>query len=107
MGEGIGGAGGTWPELDYTGWRDTALTLQLWTQVVGKVRLALTPWLNHSWHVALYVTAAGLGTSPIHAGDEILELEFDFLADRLVVRTAGRGRREIALAPKSVATFYR
>ena len=54
-----------WPELPYATWKDTRDTLHLWTQVVGKVRLALTPWLNHSWHVALYVTARGLTTSPI------------------------------------------
>ena len=54
-----------WPELPYAAWRDTALTLQLWTQIVGKIRLARTPWLNHSWHVTLYVTARGLTTSPI------------------------------------------
>ena len=58
-----------WPDLSYASWRDTAATLQLWTQIVGKVRLALTPWLNHSWQVPLYVTARGLGTSPIPAGE--------------------------------------
>ncbi len=58
-----------WPRLSYADWSETALTLQLWTQIVGKVRLALTPWLNHSWHVPFYVTARGLGTTPIPAGD--------------------------------------
>ncbi len=67
-----------WPALDYPAWRDTALTLQLWTQIVGKVRLALTPWLNHSWQVPLYVSARGLTTGPIPVGKEILEIEFDF-----------------------------
>jgi hypothetical protein len=95
-----------WPELDYAQWRETTLTLQLWTQIVGKVRLAASPWLNHSWHVVLYVTAAGLGTSPIHVGHDVLEMEFDFLADALVIRTARGGRRQIELAPQSVATFY-
>ena len=57
----------TWPELPYAAWKDTCATLQLWTQIVGKVRLALTPWLNHSWHVTLYVTARGLSTGPIAA----------------------------------------
>ena len=69
-----------WPDLPYPAWRDTAATLQLWTQIVGKVRLALTPWVNHGWQVPLYVTARGLGTSPIPAGDEIFEIEFDFIA---------------------------
>jgi hypothetical protein len=62
-----------WPALDYPAWRDTAATLQLWTQVVGKIRLAFTPWLNHSWHVPLYVNARGLGTSLIHADAKILD----------------------------------
>ena len=60
-----------WPDLSYAGWSDTLATLQLWTQIVGKIRLTLTPWLNHSWQVALYVTARGLGTSPIPIGAEI------------------------------------
>ena len=72
-----------WPRLSYSDWSDAALALHLWTQVVGKIRLALTPWLNHSWQVPYYVTARGLGTSPIPAGDEILEFEFDFLLHRL------------------------
>lgn len=96
-----------WPELDYRQWRDTAITLQLWTQVVGKVRLALTPWINHGWHVTLYVTARGLGTSPIPAGGEILEMEFDFIEHRLVARTSCGDVRVLALEPQSVADFYR
>ena len=58
-----------WPELPYAAWRETAATLQLWTQIASKVRLKLTPWLNHGWQVPLYVTARGLGTSPIPAGN--------------------------------------
>ena len=72
----------TWPDLPYPAWRDTAATLQLWTQIVGKVRLALTPWLNHSWQVPLYVTARGLGTSAMPIGRDILEIEFDFIRYR-------------------------
>src|SRR3546814_9797318 len=64
-----------WPALPFREWDDTAITLQLWTQIVGKVRLSLTPWLNHGWHVPLYVTARGLGTSPIPIGEELLEME--------------------------------
>jgi hypothetical protein len=95
-----------WPELPYTKWRDTAATLQLWTQVVGKVRLALTPWVNHSWHVPLYVTTRGLGTSPIPLGTENLEIEFDFVAHRLVLRSSCGDEQVIALAPQPVAEFY-
>ncbi len=94
------------PVLDYAGWRDTATTLQLWTQIVGKVRLALTPWLNHGWHVPLYVTAVGLGTSPIPFADELLEMEFDFIAHRLVCRTSRGEGREMALRPQAVADFH-
>jgi hypothetical protein len=96
-----------WPELPYRNWRDTAVTLQLWTQIVGKIRLALTPWLNHSWHVPLYVTSRGLGTLAVPAGREILELEFDFIAHRLRVRTSLGAERVLLLAPQSVSEFYR
>ncbi len=96
-----------WPELPYPNWRDTAVTLQLWTQVVGKVRLALTPWVNHSWHVPLYVTSRGLSTLAVPAGPEILEVEFDFIAHRLRLRTSLGAERLLLLAPRSVAEFYR
>jgi Family of unknown function (DUF5996) len=95
-----------WPRLSYEDWSDVALTLQLWTQIVGKIRLASTPWLNHSWHVPFTVTARGLATSPIPAGTEILEFEFDFLLHRLITRTSGGGERALALEPRSVADFY-
>jgi hypothetical protein len=96
-----------WPELPFSAWQDTVATLQRWTQIVGKVRLALTPWLNHSWHVPLYVTARGLSTSPIPAGKEVLEIEFDFVAHCLVVRTSQGVVRDLALAPRTVADFHR
>jgi hypothetical protein len=95
-----------WPDLPYAPWRDTAATLQLWTQIVGKVRLKLTPWLNHGWHVPLYVTARGLGTSPIPVGGEILEIEFDFIAHRLVARTSRGEEHALPLQPQTVADFY-
>jgi hypothetical protein len=95
-----------WPELRYETWRETATTLQLWTQVVGKIRLSLTPWLNHGWQVPLYVSARGLTTSPIPAGSEIFEIGFDFVAHRLVVRTSRGDERPLALAPQTVAEFY-
>jgi uncharacterized protein DUF5996 len=97
----------SWPGLDYTSWRDTLETLHRWTQVVGKVRLALTPWLNHGWQVALYVSARGLSTSPIPAGNEIFEIDFDFIAQRLLIRTSRGDERSLALEPQSVAHFYR
>lgn len=100
-------AGRVWPMLNCADWRDTAATLQLWTQIVGKVRLALSPWLNHGWHVPLYVNARGLGTSPIHAGHRVFEIDFDFVAHRLVIRTADAPDRGFSLEPMSVATFYR
>ena len=96
-----------WPELPYEQWRDTAATLQLWTQIVGKIRLAKTPWLNHSWHVALYVTARGLTTSPIPYGNRSFELQFDFLEHALRIEVNDGGQRKIALQPRSVADFYR
>ena len=95
-----------WPALSYPAWRDTAATLQLWAQIVGKVRLALTPWLNHGWHVPLYVSARGLTTSPVPVGREILEIEFDFIAHRLLVRTSRGDERMLPLRPQSVAAFY-
>jgi len=97
---------GSWPALDYAAWRDTAVTLQLWLQIVGKVRLALTPWLNHGWHVPLYVTAHGLGTSPMPATRGLLDIEFDFVAHRLVVRSSEGPDRGFALEPMTVAAFY-
>jgi hypothetical protein len=94
-----------WPDLPYADWRETATTLQLWTQIVGKVRLALSPWLNHGWHVPLYVSARGLGTSPIPIESEILELEFDFIGHRLLIRTSRGNEATLALRPQAVAEF--
>ena len=96
-----------WPDLTYSAWSDTLATLHLWTQIVGKIRLTLTPWLNHSWHAPLYVTARGLGTSPISIGTEIFEIEFDFVGQRLAVRTSRGAERSLPLRPQSVADFYR
>ena len=97
----------TWPALPYPAWRDTAATLHLWTQIVGKVRLALSPWVNHGWQVPLYVTARGLGTSPIPFRSEIFEMEFDFIAHRLFVRASWGAERTIALEPQTVGDFHR
>jgi hypothetical protein len=96
-----------WPALPYLEWRDTIATLQLWTQIVGKVRLRLSPWLNHSWQVPLYVNAHGLGTGPIYSGKDIFEIDLDFVDHGLVLRTAHRRSHVFALEPMIVGAFYR
>jgi hypothetical protein len=92
--------------LPTASWRETYATLQLWTQIVGKIRLARTPWLNHSWHVTLYVTARGLTTSSIPDGRRSFEIEFDFIDHRLLISTSDGLRRQFAFAGHSVASFY-
>jgi uncharacterized protein DUF5996 len=94
-----------WPALPYLEWRDTYATLHLWTQIVGKIRLALTPWVNHGWHVPLYVTARGLTTSPIPFGTRAFELSFDFIEHALRIDVSDGGEGRIALRPRSVADF--
>ncbi len=96
-----------WPELPPGATlRATTDTLQLWTQIVGKVRLARTPWINHSWHVTLRVSARGLITPLIADAEAAFSIEFDFVASELVVRAADGRERRIALQPQSVAFFY-
>jgi uncharacterized protein DUF5996 len=97
---------GTWPAIPYEEWKATLATLHLWTQVVGKVRLVQTPWVNHSWHVPFYVTARGLTTSPIPYGARSFEIRFDFLDHQVVIETIEGGVELIRLAPRSVADFY-
>ncbi|MCD6060070.1 MAG: hypothetical protein K0S16_381 [Moraxellaceae bacterium] len=96
-----------WPALPLSEWRDTCETLQLWTQIVGKIRLTLSPWINHSWHAPLYVTAAGLTTSPIPYGTRTFEIEFDFLAHELLIRVSTGERRALPLREETVSEFYR
>ncbi|MDD5249031.1 MAG: DUF5996 family protein [Rhodocyclaceae bacterium] len=96
-----------WPELPFAAWRDTCATLHLWTQIVGKIRRVQTPWVNHSWHVTLYVTARGLTTSPIPYGGRSFQIDFDFIAHRLLIHTSDGQARTMPLAPRSVADFYR
>lgn len=96
----------TWPALPFADWSGTCATLHLWTQVVGKVRLALTPWLNHSWHVPLYVTARGLTTSPIPYAGLTFEIVLDFVSHELEISTSNGSRRRMALEPRTVADFY-
>ena len=96
-----------WPALPFDSWKDTCETLHMWTQVVGKVRLALTPLVNHWWNVPLYVTARGLTTSRIPYGARAFELTFDFLARELVLETSEGTVKKLALQPQTVADFYR
>lgn len=95
-----------WPELPYNAWKDTRDTLHLWTQIVGKIRLARTPWQNHSWHVTLYVTARGLTTSPIPWAGGSFQIGFDFIDHVLQFRTSDGRLREFSLRPMPVAEFY-
>src|SRR3981189_259384 len=95
-----------WPALPTAAWRETYETLHLWTQIVGKIRLARAPWLNHSWHVALYVTARGLTTSPIPAGARTLPIALYLIDHVLRISTSNGATRQFAFAGKSVASFY-
>jgi hypothetical protein len=96
-----------WPALPFAEWQDTAITLQMWTQIVGKIRLVQTPWTNHSWHVTSYLTSRGLTTSPIPHGHRTFEITFDFIDHELRIEKNDGQRRSIALKPQSVADFYR
>ena len=99
-------AADNWPALPYDAWRDTCANLQLRTQIVGKVRLAQTPWINHSWHVTQYVTARGLTTGPIPHADRTFQIDFDFIDDLLVVETTDGDMRTLPLVEQTVADFY-
>ncbi|MFY9741320.1 MAG: DUF5996 family protein [Candidatus Sulfotelmatobacter sp.] len=95
-----------WPELPLAAWQDTYATLHMWTQIVGKVRLALTPLINHWWEVPLYVNARGLTTSAIPYGDSIFEIIFDFVEHKLIIQTSWGPSKTLPLQPRSVADFY-
>src|SRR5229473_664858 len=95
-----------WPALPLSSWNDTRATLHMWTQMVGKVRLALTPKVNHWWNVPLYISSRGLTTSPMPYGDRAFELRFDFLEHQLVLQSSDGLRKTLPLAPRSVADFY-
>ena len=95
-----------WPALPYEDWRATCETLHRWTQIVGKVRLALAPMENHWWQVPLYVTARGLTTSPMPYGGRALQIDFDLLDHRLLLYESGGQRAEVPLVARSVADFY-
>lgn len=95
-----------WPELEWEAWKDTATTLHMWSQIVGKTRLALTPLQNHWWNVPLYVSAQGLTTSAMPWRGDVLEVEFDFRAHVLELRMSSGARLDMPLRPQSVAAFY-
>ena len=96
----------SWPDLPYPAWRETCATLQRWTQIVGKIRLSQTPWLNHSWHVTLYVTAHGLTTSPIPYCERAFQIDFDFIDHVLRIETSDGPQRQVPLRAQSVADFH-
>src|SRR5438445_2580107 len=96
-----------WPSLPFADWEKTCDTLHMWTQIVGKTRLALTPLQNHWWNVPLYVTSRGLSTSPIPFEEKSFEVEFDFIAHKLAFRTSEGKEHSMPLFSRSVADFYR
>jgi Family of unknown function (DUF5996) len=95
-----------WPALPQAAWSDTCATLQLWMQIVGKIRLELTPAINHSWNVTLYPTVRGLTTAPMPHGTRMLQIDFDFIDHALLLQTSDGNRRTILLKPMTVAAFY-
>ena len=92
-----------WPSLPLESWSETCATLHMWAQIVGKIRLVQSPWLNHSWHVTLYVTSRGLTTTPIPYGERSFQLDFNFIDHSLLARTSDGEARSIALRPRSSA----
>src|SRR3954463_2697377 len=104
---GNGSASRDWPALPFEEWKDTCATLHMWLQIVGKIRLAQTPWLNHSWHVTLYPTSSGLTTSPIPYEERAFQIDFDFVRHQLCVHATDGRDAAFRLEPQSVATFYR
>lgn len=96
-----------WPALPLDAWSDTAATLHLWMQIVGKIRLAQSPPVNHSWHATFYVTPRGLATSAIPCGDRTFEIAFDFVSHRLTIDASDGRSGSLPLEPRSVAAFHR
>lgn len=96
-----------WPSLPFAAWRDTCATLHMWTQVIGKIRLAQAPSINHWWQVPLYLTSRGLTTSPMPYGTRTFQIDFDFIAHRLSIQTSDGRADGFALQPLAVADFYR
>jgi Family of unknown function (DUF5996) len=96
-----------WPALPQAAWSETCATLQLWMQIVGKIRLALVPAINHAWNVTLYPTVRGLTTAPMPHGTRMLQIDFDFIEHVLLFQTSDGGRHTLLLQPMTVAAFYR
>jgi hypothetical protein len=96
-----------WPQLNFDKLKDTVATVQLWTQIVGKIRLKKMPWLNHSWHVTLYVSPRGLSTYSIPYGDTSFQIEFDFVAHQLLITCSSGQHQVMDLYPRTVAGFYK
>jgi hypothetical protein len=95
-----------WPELPWEPWKETAATLHMWTQIVGKIRMVQTPWINHSWHVTLYVSPRGLTTSAIPYGERTFQIDFDFIRHELLITTCDNESRIVPLEPQTTADFY-
>lgn len=95
-----------WPDIPFDRWKDTGASLHMWSQIVGKFRLAYTPWQNHSWHATFYVTARGLTTSAVHTHGSSFEVIFDLIDHRLIVYCASGAKSGFPLEPMSVARFY-
>jgi hypothetical protein len=96
-----------WPSLPFASWSDTRATLHMWTEIVGKIRLVQSPWINHCWHVTFYLTARGLTTSPVPYGNRTFSIDFDFLSHQLILQTSDGRTGVLPLEPQSVAAFYR
>ena len=97
----------SWPDIPFEPWKESCATLHLWTQIVGKYRLARTPWINHSWHATFYVTSRGLTTSPIPAGARDVQFDFDLIDHKLIGSVTDGSKGFFVLEPMSVAEFYR
>lgn len=95
-----------WPVINYDDWKDTLATVHLWTQIVGKIRLRKMPWLNHSWHVTLYVSPDGLSTGTVPYQHGIFQIDFNFMQHQLLISTSTGRKEAVELRPRSVADFY-
>jgi len=95
-----------WPDIDFNTWKDTLATVHCWVQIIGKIRLKSMPWLNHSWHVTLYVTPKGLSTGSMPFASGIFEIEFNFHESLLTITTSNNIQQEVKLYPRTVADFY-
>jgi len=99
-------ANANWPHLDFEAYKDTVATVHLWTQIIGKIRLRKTPWLNHSWHVTLYVSGRGLTTGSIPCGKGVFQIDMDFIDHQVIILCSDGKMETIKLYPRSVASFY-